>query len=237
MGHPHLPSAQGLYRPEHQHDSCGVGFVVHLKGQRSHQLVDQSLSALEHLNRRGASGSEVNTGDGAGILIQIPHEFFRRECARIGIRLPEAGQYGAGLFFGSQDPRARAQAMALLAAIVEEEGQYLLGWRPVPTNNASLGQTALEAEPDMQQVFIARGAAVATEDDFERKLYVIRKRFEKAVGRWGIKDADWFYFPSLSCRTFVYKGMLTAVQLREYFPDLSDRHLISAMAMFHSRFS
>ena len=237
MGHPHLPSAQGLYRPEHEHDSCGVGFVVHLKGQRSHQLVDQGLSALEHLNHRGASGSEVNTGDGAGILIQIPHEFFRRECARIGIRLPEAGQYGAGLFFGSQDPRARAQAMALLAAIVEEEGQYLLGWRPVPTNNASLGQTALEAEPDMQQVFIARGAAVATEDDFERKLYVIRKRFEKAVGRWGIKDADWFYFPSLSCRTFVYKGMLTAVQLREYFPDLSDRHLISAMAMFHSRFS
>ncbi|MBK7125508.1 MAG: glutamate synthase large subunit [Dehalococcoidia bacterium] len=237
MGHPHLPSAQGLYRPEHEHDSCGVGFIVHLKGHRSHQIVDDGLSALEHLNHRGASGSEPNTGDGAGILIQTPHEFFRRECAKLGIRLPEAGQYGAGLFFASPDARARAQGMALFAAIVEEEGQHLLGWREVPTNNASLGQTALEAEPFIQQVFVGRGSDVTTEDEFERCLYVIRKRFEKAIDRWGIKEADWFYFASLSCRTFVYKGMLTAIQLREYFPDLSDKHVISAMAMFHSRFS
>ncbi|MGE0598343.1 MAG: glutamate synthase large subunit [Dehalococcoidia bacterium] len=237
MGHPHLPSAQGLYRPGFEHDSCGVGFIVHLKGHRSHQLIDDGLSALEHLNHRGASGSEPNTGDGAGILIQTPHEFFRRECAQLGIRLPEAGQYGAGLFFASQDPKARAQAMALFAAIVEEEGQHLLGWREVPTNNASLGQTALDAEPSFFQVFIGRGAEIVDSDDFERRLYVIRKRFEKAIDRWGIRDADWFYFASLSCKTFVYKGMLTAMQLREYFPDLSDKHLISAMAMFHSRFS
>ncbi|MGE3075539.1 MAG: glutamate synthase large subunit [Dehalococcoidia bacterium] len=237
MGHPHLPSAQGLYRPGFEHDSCGVGFIVHLKGHRSHQLIDDGLSALEHLNHRGASGSEPNTGDGAGILIQTPHEFFRRECAQLGIRLPEAGQYGAGLFFASQDPKARAQAMALFAAIVEEEGQHLLGWREVPTNNASLGQTALEAEPSFFQVFIGRGAEIIDSDEFERRLYVIRKRFEKAIDRWGIRDADWFYFASLSCKTFVYKGMLTAMQLREYFPDLSDKHLISAMAMFHSRFS
>jgi len=237
MGHPHLPPAQGLYRPEQEHDSCGVGFIVHLKGQRTHQLVLDGLSALEHLNHRGASGSEPNTGDGAGILIQMPHEFFRRECAQLGIRLPEAGHYGAGLFFASRDPRARAQAKALFAAIVEEEGQHLLGWREVPTNNASLGQTALEAEPAIFQVFIGRGSRIQDEDDFERRLYVIRKRFEKAIDRWGVRDAEWFYFPSLSCRTIVYKGMLTAIQLREYFPDLSDRHLISAMAMFHSRFS
>ncbi len=237
MGHPHLPPAQGLYRPELEHDSCGVGFVVNLKGHRTHQLVDDGISALEHLNHRGASGSEPNTGDGAGILIQMPHEFFRHECAQLGIRLPEAGHYGAGLFFASRDQRAQAQAQALFAAIVEEEGQHLLGWRPVPTNNASLGQTALDAEPSVFQVFIGRGASVADSDSFERKLYVIRKRFEKAIDRWGIRDADWFYFSSLSCRTFVYKGMLTAIQLREYFPDLGNPLLVSALAMFHSRFS
>ena len=237
MGHPHLPPAQGLYRPELEHDSCGVGFVVSLKGHRTHQLVSDGISALEHLNHRGASGSEPNTGDGAGILVQMPHEFFRHECAQIGIRLPEAGHYGAGLFFASRDPRAQAQAQALFAALVEEEGQHLLGWRAVPTNNASLGQTALDAEPSVFQVFIARGAGVPDDDAFERKLYVIRKRFEKAIDRWGIRDADWFYFSSLSCRTFVYKGMLTAIQLREYFPDLSNPLLVSALAMFHSRFS
>ena len=234
---PGRPAAQGLYDPFHEHDSCGVGFIVHLKGHRAHQIVDDGLTALENLNHRGACGCEVNTGDGAGILLQMPHEFFRRECAPLGIRLPEAGNYGAGLFFGSRDQRAKSQAMAVFTAIVEEEGQHLLGWRPVPTNNASLGATALAVEPSMQHVFIGRGRDIATDDDFERRLYVIRKRFEKAVDRWGIPDAEYFYFPSLSCRTLVYKGMLTATQLREYFPDLSDRHLISALAMYHSRFS
>ncbi|MGE5139540.1 MAG: glutamate synthase subunit alpha, partial [Rudaea sp.] len=210
MGHPGMPAAQGLYNPMNEHDSCGVGFIVHLKGQRSHQIIDDGLTALEHLNHRGASGSEVNTGDGAGILIQLPHEFFRRECAALGIRLPEAGQYGAGLFFGSQDLRARTQAMALLTAIVEEEGQHLLGWREVPTNNSSLGASALAVEPSMHHVFIARGSGLPDDDAFERKLYVIRKRFEKAIRRWGIKDDEYFYFPSLSSRTLVYKGMLTA---------------------------
>ena len=237
MGLPGMPSAQGLYSPEHEHDSCGVGFIVHLKGQRSHQIVDDGLTALENLNHRGACGCEVNTGDGAGILIQLPHEFFRRECAKINIRLPEAGQYGAGLFFGAQDPRDRAQGMALFAAIVEEEGQHLLGWREVPTDNSMIGASALAVEPSMHHVFVGRGVGLADDDAFERRLYVIRKRFEKAIKRWGIKHDEFFYFPSLSCRTLVYKGMLTALQLREYFPDLRDRHLISALAMFHSRFS
>jgi len=237
MGHPGTPSAQGLYRPELESDACGVGFVVHLKGHRSHQLVQDGLLALENLDHRGASGAEPNTGDGAGILIQLPHEFFRRECARLGIRLPDAGHYGAGLFFTSPDEGARAQAMALFTAIVEEEGQHLLGWRQVPTVNDSLGASALLVEPSIWQVFVGRGGDVATEDDFERKLYVIRKRFQKAIERWGIRDAEWSYFSSLSCRTLVYKGMLTATQLREYFPDLSDKHMISALAMFHSRFS
>ena len=237
MSQPGMPSAQGLYRPEFERDSCGVGFVVHLKGHRSHQVVEDGLTALENLHHRGASGSEPNTGDGAGILVQMPHEFLRRECAQIGIRLPEAGHYGAGLFFTAHDARARAQAMALFTAIVEEEGQHLLGWREVPTSNSMLGATALEGEPAIYQVFVGRGSRVATDDDFERKLYVIRKRFEKAIDRWGIRDAEWMYFPSLSCRTMVYKGMLTATQLREYFPDLSNPLMVSALAMFHSRFS
>jgi glutamate synthase (ferredoxin) len=214
-----------------------VGFIVHLKGNRSHQIVDDGLTALEHLNHRGASGCEANTGDGAGVLIQVPHEFFRRECAPLGIRLPEAGHYGVGAFFASPDVRARTQAMALFTAIVEEEGQHLLGWRDVPTNNDGLGATAIEAEPHMQHVFIGRGQGLADDDAFERKLYVIRKRFEKAITRYGLADSEYFYFPSLSSRTLVYKGMLTALQLRGYFPDLSSRHVISALCMFHSRFS
>jgi len=237
VGHRGIPQKQGLYDPRYEHDSCGVGFVVHLKGHRSHQIVDDGLTALENLNHRGASGSEPNTGDGAGLLIQVPDEFFRRECALLGIRLPEAGHYGVGLFFSSPDLRARQQAQALLAVIVEEEGQHLLGWRDVPTNNASVGETALAGEPHMQHLFIGRHDGVLSDDAFERKLYVIRKRFEKAIGRAGIKDPQFFYFPSLSCRTLVYKGMLTALQLREYFPDLSDSRLISSLAMFHSRFS
>jgi glutamate synthase (ferredoxin) len=234
---PGLPPKQGLYDPAHEHDSCGVGFIVHLKGHRSHQIVDNALTALENLNHRGASGAEPNTGDGAGILVQLPHEFFRRECAALGIRLPEDGHYGAGILFAPREDRARQQGQALFAAIVEEEGQHLLGWRDVPTNNAPVGASALAVEPSMVQAFVARGAGITDDDDFERKLYVIRKRFEKAVERWGIRDSNYFYFASLSCRTIVYKGMLTALQLREYFPDLSDGRFISALGMFHSRFS
>lgn len=231
------PGQGGLYRPEFEHDSCGVGFIVHLKGQRSHKLVQDGLTALENLNHRGATGSEANTGDGAGILLQLPHEFLRHECAPLGIRLPEPGHYGVGMLFASRDARALDQVKALLTAIVEEEGQHLLGWRTVPVDNSGLGATALASEPVVLQAFIGRGSNITAEDDFERCLYVIRKRFEKSVGRWGIKDDDTFYFSSLSARTIVYKGMLTATQLREYYPDLSDRRMISALAMFHSRFS
>ena len=231
------PSRAGLYRSEFEHDSCGVGFIVNLRGQRSHKLIEDAITALQHLNHRGASGSEPNTGDGAGLLLQMPHEFFRHECAPLDIRLPQPGHYGVGMMFASPDPRPRAQAMALFTAIVEEEGQHLLGWRDVPTDNTSLGETALQSEPTMHQAFIRRGSNVTGEDDFERRLYVIRKRFEKAISRWGIKDDEHFYFSSLSCRTVVYKGMLTANQLVDYFPDLSDRRMIASFAMFHSRFS
>ncbi len=237
MGKPGLPSAQGLYNPAFEHDSCGVGFIVHLKGQKSHKIIEDGITALENLAHRGATGSEPNTGDGAGVLIQLPHDFFRHVCAHEGIRLPEKGHYGVGLFFASRDERARHQAMSLFQLVVEEEGQHLLGWRRVPTNNASIGKTALAAEPEMYHVFIGRGKDVPDQDAFERKLYVIRKRFEHYLVRFGLRDAETFYFPSLSSRTLVYKGMLMAVQLREYFPDLSDPRMTSALCMFHSRFS
>src|SRR5438093_4247807 len=235
--HRKSPAALGRYLPQHEHDSCGVGFIVRLNGQKSHRIIEDGITALEHLAHRGACGCEVNTGDGAGVLIQLPHDFFSHVCAREGIRLPEKGQYGAGLFFASPNQRARDQAVALFRIIVEEEGQHLLGWRRVPTNNASVGDTAKISEPEMYHVFIGRGENARDEDAFERKLYVIRKRFEHALQRFGIPEAESFYFPSLSCRTLVYKGMLMALQLRDYFPDLSDKRMTSALCMFHSRFS
>jgi len=231
------PVAQGLYDPFHEHDSCGVGFIVQLKGHKSHKIIDDGILALEHLNHRGACGCEVNTGDGAGVLIQLPHDFFAHVCAHEGIRLPEPGHYGAGLFFASKNKKAQKQAMRLFQNIVEEQGQQLIGWRPVPTNNASLGASALVSEPDMFHVLVGRGDGLPDEDAFERRLYVIRKLFENQIGRSDVDEPQTFYFPSLSCRTLVYKGMLMATQLREYFPDLSDPRMVSALCMFHSRFS
>ena len=239
MRAPGMPEPQGLYDPAHEHDSCGVGFLVHLKGKRSHQIVRDGLLALENLNHRGACGCEVNTGDGAGILIQVPDEFFRHECARLGINVPVAGDYGVGLLFAPRGEVWREQVQALFARIVAEEGQHLLGWREVPTDAdaADVGPSARAVEPHMLHAFVGRGAGLADQDAFERRLYVIRKRFEKAVERSGIDGAPFCYFSSLSSRTLVYKGMLTATQLTNYFPDFSDARMISALAMFHSRFS
>ena len=231
------PPKQGLYDPRLERDSCGVGFLVHLKGHRSHAIVEQAITALANLNHRGASGAEVNTGDGAGLLIQTPDEFFHHECALLGIPLPPRGRYGVGMLFCHGDAEARTLAMNLLGEIVRGEGQHLLGWREVPTDNALLGETSLDTEPAVRQVFIGRGTWVETEDDFERRLYVVRKQFEREVERRGIGDSEAFYFASLSCRTVVYKGMLTALQLPEYYPDLRDRRMVTALAMFHSRFS
>ncbi|MSQ31310.1 MAG: glutamate synthase large subunit [Dehalococcoidia bacterium] len=239
MSIPGLPVAQGLYDPAHEHDACGVGFIVQLKGLRTHQIVEDGLTALENLAHRGACGCEANTGDGAGMLLQIPDTFLRAECASLGITLPAEGGYGVGLFFGPRDEDARRHAMALFTAIVEEEGQRVLGWRAVPvdTDAADVGESARIAEPSMQHVFIGRAGALADQDAFERKLYVIRKRFEHALLRAEFEDAAICYFPSLSSRTLVYKGMLIGTQLRPYFPELSDPRTVSAMAMFHSRFS
>ncbi|MDP2329003.1 MAG: glutamate synthase large subunit, partial [Dehalococcoidia bacterium] len=234
-----LPAAQGLYNPAFEHDACGVGFIVNLKGKHSHQIVQDGILALENLNHRGASGAEPNTGDGAGLLIQVPDAFFRHECANLGINLPDAGEYGVGLLFTPKDEATRQQVMTLFTGLAEEEDLHVLGWRDVPTDSAKadVGASALAAEPHMLHVFVQRGASQPDQDAFERRLYVVRKRFEKAIERSGIRESELIYFPSLSSRTLVYKGMLTTNQLRQYFPDLSDTRVVSALAMFHSRFS
>src|SRR5262245_32283799 len=175
MDAPGMPPVQGLYDPAHEHDSCGVGFLVHLKGQRSHQIVQDGLLALENLNHRGACGCEVNTGDGAGLLIQIPDEFFRHEGARLGIALPERGHYGVGALFAPRDEAARNHVQDLFTSIVVEEGQQLLGWRDVPTDAdaADVGPSSRAGEPYMLHAFIGRSAELADDDAFERRLYVI----------------------------------------------------------------
>ncbi|MGE3857038.1 MAG: glutamate synthase central domain-containing protein, partial [Dehalococcoidia bacterium] len=240
MTAPGMPQAQGLYDPQLEHDACGVGFIVQLKGKRSHQIVRDGLTALANLEHRGASGSESNTGDGAGILIQIPDAFFRHELNAQGIRLPEAGDYGVGMLFLPRDEAEARQARGIFQTIVQEEGQHFLGWRLVPTDAdaADVGPTARAAEPVIFQAFVARDAELqGDEDAFERKLWVIRKRFEKAIPRAGLLGAEDVYFPSLSARTIVYKGMLTATQLDRYYPELANPRVVSALAMFHSRFS
>jgi glutamate synthase (NADPH/NADH) large chain len=240
---PGLPSAQGLYDPSYEHDACGVGFVVHVKGQRSHGIVEQALEVLINLLHRGACGCEANTGDGAGILIQMPDRFLRRESARLGFTLPPERQYGAGFVFLPRDQALRAKIEARFEEIVAEEGQRVLGWRDVPTDDSLVGASAVAVEPVFRQLFIGQGPAFDAVPDqpddmrFERKLYVIRKRIEHAVDAMALQDRDSFYVPSLSSRTIIYKGMLTANQIAPMFPDLADPDVESALALVHQRFS
>ncbi len=230
-----LPTKQGLYDPQFEHDSCGVGFVVNMKGAKSHEIVTQALTILMNLDHRGACGCEANTGDGAGILIQMPDKFLRKACRKIKITLPKAGQYGVGMVFTSQDAATREKARQIFEKIVAEEGQTLLGWRDVPTCNASLGNSAKAGEPVSRQAFIQRGDKRLDDQAFERKLYVIRKRATHAI-RGTNADPAW-YISSLSARTMIYKGMLMPAQVDRYFPDLLDPAMETALALVHSRFS
>ncbi|HEY0073320.1 MAG TPA: glutamate synthase large subunit, partial [Abditibacteriaceae bacterium] len=234
------PAKQGLYDPRHEHDACGIGAVVHIKGQKSHSIVRQGLEILVNLDHRGARGAETCTGDGAGILIQMPHDFFA--SAVEGFSLPEVGAYGVGFLYLPADQTQREAQEKKLAEIIEAEGQTVLGWRDVPTNNADLGETAISVEPAMRQVFIGRSADTAQKQEsdalaFERKLYVIRKRAEHEIHYSEMPGGEFFYVPSLSSKTVVYKGMLTPDQVDSYFPDLSDERMTSALALVHSRFS
>src|SRR6266513_59224 len=232
-----LPPKQGLYDPRFEHDGCGVGFVVNIKGEKSREIVEQALTVLQNLDHRGACGCEENTGDGAGILIQIPHTFFQDACAGLGFHLTDPAEYGVGMIFLPDDRKQRRQFEKILEQIISQEGQKLLGWRKVPTDNLYLGDTAKACEPFVRQVFIGRGEAVKDDLAFERKLYVIRRRAENAIRYAGLPGGDFFYISSLSCRTIIYKGMLTPRQLMTFYPDLSDQAVESAIAVVHSRFS
>ena len=231
------PPAQGLYDPAHEHDACGVGFVVDIKGRKSHTIVRQALQVLINLLHRGACGCEANTGDGAGILLQMPDRFLRRECGRLGIPLPGSKEYGAGLIFLPRDPVQREKVQALIAGIVAEEGQGLLGWRDVPTDDHLLGATAVSVEPHIMQVFVGRGEGVRDHGHFERTLYVVRKRIEHALEAMEFPEKKLTYLPSLSSNTLIYKGMLSADQIAPMFPDLTDPDVESALALVHQRFS
>ena len=230
-----LPPKQGLYDPQFEHDACGVGFVVQVKGLASHSIVQQGLQILCNLEHRGACGSEANTGDGAGILVQLPHRFLQKVARAEGFELPASGQYGAGIVFTSPDLTIRAESRRRFESVAAQMGQKVLGWRDVPTNDGTLGAMAQASEPFMQQVFIERSADCEDDLAFERKLYVIRKLAHNVIGKSG-HDTYW-YPASLSCRTMVYKGMLTPPQVRDFFPDLSDPDFESALALVHSRFS
>ncbi|MBI3028922.1 MAG: glutamate synthase large subunit [Candidatus Rokubacteria bacterium] len=232
-----LPPAQGLYDPAHEHDACGVGFVVDMKGRRSHAIVTQALSVLKNLLHRGACGCEVNTGDGAGILIQMPHAFLSRECSRMGITLPAPGWYGAGLVFLPTDPAQAARCRQIFEEIILQEGQTLLGWRDVPTDDSPVGPTARAAEPVIRQIFIGRNGGIHDDRQFERTLYVIRKRVEHAVYGTDMPQRKLFYLPSLSSNTLIYKGMLSADQIETMYPDIVDPAVESALALVHQRFS
>jgi glutamate synthase (ferredoxin) len=232
-----IPKKQGLYDPRFEHDACGIGFVTNIKGKKSHEIIRQAITILLNLTHRGGCGCEINTGDGAGILMQIPHDFFVKVCRQSGFSLPEEGEYGVGMLFLSPDPQEREENEKCLEKIIEEEGQSVLGWRTVPVNDISLGKVAKAGMPFIRQVFVKKNEQITDQLAFERKLYVIRKRAEKAIRYSGMKGGQYFYFASFSSRTIVYKGMLTPQQVEEFYPDLLDSDMKTAIALVHSRFS
>jgi len=230
--------AQGLYDPRNEHDACGVGFVAHIKGLKSHDIVQQGLNILRNLDHRGAVGADALMGDGAGLLIQIPDAFFREEMQAIGITLPPPGEYGVGNIFLPKERASRLACEQELERAVRAEGQIVLGWRDVPTNrDMPMSPWVRSREPIMRQIFIGRGADVIVQDALERKLYVIRKTASSAIQKLELKHSKEYYVPSMSTRTIVYKGLLLADQVGEYYLDLKDQRCVSALALVHQRFS
>jgi glutamate synthase (ferredoxin) len=246
------PAPQGLWDPSREKDACGVGFIAHLKGKRSHDIIVKTLTMNENMDHRGASGSDPDTGDGAGLLVQMPDKFLRKEMAAKGIELPPEGEYGAGLVFLSPQASEREAAMQVFEHVIREEGQRFLGWRTVPVKSEILGKTSGRYEPVIKQVFVAKNPAITSQKEFERRLYIIRKRvgvwirnnempgkFRDVHGNSSNKfpGADYHYVTGLSSRTMIYKGMLTPCQLATYFPDFHDPDFESALALMHTRFS
>jgi glutamate synthase domain-containing protein 2/glutamate synthase domain-containing protein 1/glutamate synthase domain-containing protein 3 len=221
----------------HEHDACGVGFVANIKGKASHSIIQQGLQVLENLTHRGACGCDAQTGDGAGMLVQMPDAFLRKVCGELGLTLPPRGEYGVGMVFLPSEADERDRCVHLFEQVIREEGQELLGWRQVPVDAAACGDLARSLLPEIRQVLIGPGPAIEDAAALERKLFVIRKRVEKLVREAGLRDADAFYVPSLSCRTIVYKGLLLPAQIPAFYADLRDPDFVSALALVHQRFS
>jgi len=230
------PAKQGLYDPSLEHDACGVGFVVNIRGEKSHQIVRWGLEILVNLTHRGACGCDPLTGDGAGILTQIPHDFFATKAAELGIKLPSAGDYGVGAMFLPRDDNQRHHCEARFEALAAEEGLVFLGWRDVPIDNSVLGQTARDVEPMIRQMFVGRGKNVPA-DMLEWKLYVVRKRHANEIAASDLSQKQYCYVPSLSSRVVVYKGLLLADQVERFYADLADERFVSALALVHQRYS
>ena len=232
------PQAQGLYDPSNEHDACGVGMVAHIKGKKTHEIISQGLKILENLDHRGAVGADALMGDGAGILIQIPDQFYREEMASQGVKLPPAGEYGVGMIFLPKEHASRLACEQELERTVRLEGQVVLGWRDVPVDkNMPMSPTVRKTEPVIRQIFIGRGRDIMTTDALERKLYVIRKTASHAIQALKLKHGKEYFVPSMSARTVVYKGLLLANQVGEYYLDLLDARAVSALALVHQRFS
>jgi glutamate synthase (NADPH/NADH) large chain len=230
-------NSTGLYDPSFEHDACGIGFVANIKGSKSHQHIADALTVLENMEHRGACGCESNTGDGAGIMIQIPHEFFFDECIRQGVHLPAYGKYGVGFIFFPKELRLREECRDIFNRSTEKLGLDILCYRKVPVNTTDIGKTALSVEPFMEQVFIACPDHLTNPDDFERRLFVLRNYASHTINNTVKKDEIGFYLASLSHKTIVYKGQLTSAQVRGYFPDLNDKRVVSAFGLVHSRFA
>ncbi len=228
---------QGLYNPAFEHDACGIGFVASIKGNKSHQNISDALTVLENMEHRGACGCENNTGDGAGIMIQTPHEFFFEECLKSGVHLPSYGRYGIGTLFFPREIKLREECRAIFNRAAEKLGCEILAYRKVPVNPDGIGPTALSVEPEMEQVFVACPDHITNPEEFERKLFVLRNHASHLVHSTVKKDAIGFYIASLSYKTVVYKGQLTSHQVRQYFPDLSNKRVVSAFGLVHSRFA
>ncbi|MFY9465641.1 MAG: glutamate synthase large subunit [Sediminibacterium sp.] len=227
----------GMYNPEFERDACGIGFVANIKGHKSHQHIADSLTVLENMEHRGACGCENNTGDGAGILFQIPHEFFFDECIKLGVHLPESGRYGVGMIFFPKSIGLREECRDIFNRAAEKLGLEIIAYRKVPVNKEDIGITALSVEPCMEQVFIACPDSISNTDDFERKLFILRNYASHTINNSTRKDEVGFYMASLSARTIIYKGQLTSLQVRNYFPDLNDKRVVSAFGLVHSRFA
>jgi glutamate synthase domain-containing protein 2/glutamate synthase domain-containing protein 1/glutamate synthase domain-containing protein 3 len=231
-----LPDEQGLYDPARERDACGLGFVANIKGEKSHDIIQKGIQILINLTHRGAAGSDPDTGDGAGLLIQIPHKFFVRETDALGFKLPAPGEYGVGMVFLPVRRTPRLQCEGILERIVHEEGLTVLGWRDTPIDSNAIGRLARDSQPYIQQIFIGRAPGM-NEDELERRLFCVRKRAENEIANSEIRDRDFFYVPSMSCRTIIYKGLLLAPQIENFYKELADPDVESAVCLVHQRFS